>query len=152
MARVDAERERFVQGAAAATLNTKGWVTQQWEHFIQTLPESVPLPRLAELDRAFGFTASKNSEILCDWLVLSIRRQYRAADARLAEFLMEVGRRKFLKPIYSELAKTPAGLEKARSNLHQGPPPLSRGVDGDHRQDPEVDDVKDAQRGSVRPF
>jgi leukotriene-A4 hydrolase len=27
---------------------------------------------------------------------------------------MEVGRRKFLKPIYTELAKTPSGLERAR--------------------------------------
>ena len=115
MARVDAQRDRFVQGAAPSTLDTKGWVTQQWEHFIQGMPDSVPLERLAELDKAFGFTASRNSEILCDWLVLAIRRHYKAADGRLSEFLMEVGRRKFLKPIYSELAKTPEGLEKARA-------------------------------------
>ena len=73
------------------------------------------LARLTELDKTFGFTASKNSEILSDWLVLAIRRQYRPADKRLEAFLMEVGRRKFLKPIYTELAKTPEGLEKARS-------------------------------------
>jgi leukotriene-A4 hydrolase len=115
MARVDAQRDRFVQGAAAASLDTKGWVTQQWERFIQGLPDSVPLERLAELDKAFGFTASHNSEILCDWLVVAIRRHYKAADARLSQFLMDVGRRKFLKPIYTELAKTPEGLEKARA-------------------------------------
>jgi leukotriene-A4 hydrolase len=113
--RVDRERERFVAGTPAKTLDTKGWVTQQWQHFIESLPDSVPLARLGELDRAFGFTASHNSEILCDWLVVAIRRHYRAADARLSEFLMEVGRRKFLKPIYTELAKTPEGLEKARA-------------------------------------
>jgi hypothetical protein len=115
MARVDAQRDRFAQGAPAAALDTKGWVTQQWERFIQGLPDSVPLERLAELDKAFGFTASHNSEILCDWLVVAIRRHYKAADARLSQFLMDVGRRKFLKPIYTELAKTPEGLEKARA-------------------------------------
>jgi leukotriene-A4 hydrolase len=115
MAKVDAQRDRFVQGAAVTSLETKGWVTQQWERFIQGLPDSVALERLAELDKAFGFTASHNSEILCDWLVVAIRRHYKGADERLSQFLMEVGRRKFLKPIYTELAKTPEGLEKART-------------------------------------
>jgi len=122
MTQVDAQRDRFVKGAAAKDLDTKGWVTQQWQHFIEKLPDSVPMPRLGELDRTFGFTASKNSEILSDWLVLAIRRQYRPADARLTEFLMEVGRRKFLKPIYTELAKTPEGMEKARAIYRQARP------------------------------
>jgi len=115
LAKVDAQRDRFAQGAAAGSLDTTGWVTQQWERFIQGLPDTVSLQRLGELDRAFGFTASHNSEILCDWLVLATRRRYEAADGRLAEFLMEVGRRKFLKPIYTELAKTPEGLARARA-------------------------------------
>jgi leukotriene-A4 hydrolase len=115
MAKVDAQRDRFVQGAVAASLETKGWVTQQWQRFIQGLPDTVALPRLAELDSAFGFTASHNSEILCDWLVVAIRRHYTTADSRVSQFLMEVGRRKYLKPLYTELAKTPEGLERARS-------------------------------------
>jgi aminopeptidase N len=115
LARVDGQRDRFLQGAAAARLDTEGWVTQQWQRFIQGLPDTVSLARMAELDRAFGFTASHNSEILCDWLVVAIRRQYKGANARLSQFLMEVGRFKFLKPIYAELAKTPEGLQRARS-------------------------------------
>ena len=74
----------------------------------------MPLERLGELDRTFHFTASHNSEILCDWLVVAIRRHFEAADGRLSQFLMDVGRRKFLKPLYTELAKTPQGLERAR--------------------------------------
>jgi hypothetical protein len=31
----------------------------------------------------------------------------------LEEFLLSVGRRKFIKPLYQELAKTPAGKERA---------------------------------------
>jgi aminopeptidase N len=115
LAKVDAQRDLFVQGAAADGLDTKGWVTQQWQRFIQGLPNTVSVDRLAELDRAFGFTASHNSEILCDWLVVAIQRQYPPANDRLSQFLMEVGRRKYLKPIYTELAKNPAGLERARA-------------------------------------
>jgi hypothetical protein len=35
------------------------------------------------------------------------------ADKRLEEFLLTVGRRKFLKPLYEELAKTPEGRKRA---------------------------------------
>jgi leukotriene-A4 hydrolase len=115
LAKVDTQRDRFVRGAAAATLDTMGWVTQQWQRFIQGLPDTISLDRLAELDRAFGFTATHNSEILCDWLVVATRRHYTAADDRLSQFLMEVGRRKYLKPLYAELAKTPEGLARARA-------------------------------------
>jgi leukotriene-A4 hydrolase len=111
---VTGEVARWVAGTEPRALATHGWVTQQWQHFINTLPPEVPAARLAELDQAFGFTASGNSEILCDWLVQAIKRGYHAADARQAEFLMNVGRRKFLKPLYSELAKTPAGMARAR--------------------------------------
>jgi leukotriene-A4 hydrolase len=115
LAKADAQRDRFLRGAAAAGLDTREWVTQQWERFIQGLPDTISVERLAELDRAFGFTASHNSEILCDWLVVAIQRHYTATNGRLSEFLMEVGRRKYLKPLYTELAKTPEGLERARA-------------------------------------
>jgi leukotriene-A4 hydrolase len=115
LARVDAERQRFLEGAAAAKLDTKGWVTQQWQHFIKTLPADVALERMADLDGAFRFTASGNSEILSDWLLLAIKRRYTPADERLAEFLLTCGRRKFLKPLYTELARTEEGKKKARA-------------------------------------
>jgi leukotriene-A4 hydrolase len=115
LAQVDAQVARWAAGTAPRELETAGWVTQQWQHFINSLPPQVPAARLAELDQTFHFTASGNSEILCDWLVQAIKRDYRAADARLTEFLMNVGRRKFLKPLYGELAKTPAGMARARA-------------------------------------
>jgi hypothetical protein len=109
------ERDRFVAGATPEALDTKGWVTQEWQRFIQTMPDDLPVARLAELDRAFGFTRTRNSEVLCDWLVLAIRRQYHAVDARLEEFLMNVGRTKYVRRLYAELAKTPEGLARARA-------------------------------------
>jgi hypothetical protein len=69
--------------------------------------------RMADLDRAFHVTGSGNSEIAFQWLLMSIRNRYEAAYPRLEEFLMTIGRRKFIKPLYEELAKTPEGKERA---------------------------------------
>ena len=114
LADVDRALEAYARGVEPAKLETAGWVTQQWQHFLTNLPASVDAERMAQLDAAFAFTKSHNSEILGEWLRLSIERHYSGADARLEEFLMEVGRRKFLKPLYTELAKTDAGKVRAK--------------------------------------
>ena len=97
-----------------AGLGTEGWTTQHWLRFLRSIPEGIGPGRMAELDRAFGFTRSGNAEILCEWLKMSVRDGYRDADDALSEFLVKVGRRKFLKPLYEELAKTSEGKERAR--------------------------------------
>jgi leukotriene-A4 hydrolase len=70
---------------------------------------------MADLDRAFRFTDSGNAEILFEWLTMTIRNGYQPAYPRLERFLKEVGRRKYIRPLYQELAKTPAGKERARA-------------------------------------
>jgi leukotriene-A4 hydrolase len=110
--RVERELARFHAGARAAELDTTGWVTQQWQHFLANLG-AVDAARLADLDAAFGFTRIGNSEVLTAWLLHTIRAGYRPADEALASFLIGMGRRKFLRPLYAELAKTPAGRERA---------------------------------------
>jgi hypothetical protein len=68
---------------------------------------------MGELDRAFNLTRSGNSEIAFQWLMMSVQNKYEVANARLEEFLLSVGRRKFIRPLYQELAKTPEGRERA---------------------------------------
>ena len=62
----------------------------------------------------FGLTASKNSEILCQWFLAALPAGYSPVMRPLESFLVNVGRRKFLSPLYRELAKTPGGLKRAR--------------------------------------
>jgi leukotriene-A4 hydrolase len=109
----DAQAEAFVAGTAPATLDTAGWTTQQWLRFLRALPSGMTPEQMTALDEAFGFTRSGNSEILCQWLELSIAHGYAAADASLEAFLRDVGRRKFLKPLYTALVK--ADAERART-------------------------------------
>ncbi|TDJ67750.1 MAG: M1 family peptidase [Planctomycetota bacterium] len=115
IAAVDAEVARWQAGTSPAELATSSWVTQQWLHFLEHLPEDMSAERMAALDTEFAFTESSNSEILCVWLELGIRHGYTASDARLERFLMTVGRRKFLQPLYKELVQTEAGTARARA-------------------------------------
>ena len=97
-----------------AAIPARGWSTQEWLHFLTALPETLDGKKMAALDAAFHFTKTGNSEILDQWLLMAIRNHYGPADARLKSFLIEVGRRKYIKPLYQELAKTPEGKERAR--------------------------------------
>jgi leukotriene-A4 hydrolase len=125
LAKVDAQIQAFAQGTPAAQLQTQGWTTHHWLHLIRNLPEPLAPDKMAELDAAFRFSQSGNSEILNAWLLRAIRSGYEAANPALESFLASMGRRKFLKPLYTELAKTPAGAElalriyeKARASYH----------------------------------
>jgi hypothetical protein len=77
---------------------------------------------MVELDQAFHLTRSGNSEIAFQWLLMSIHNRYEPANQRLEEFLMTIGRRKFIKPLYEELAKTPEGKERALAIYRQARP------------------------------
>jgi aminopeptidase N len=89
------------------------WTTQERLQFLRRLPSPLPAERMRELDAAFGLTASGNAEITFQWLLIALRSGYAAVDRRLEEFLVAIGRRKFIKPLYEELVKTPSGRERA---------------------------------------
>jgi leukotriene-A4 hydrolase len=129
LAQVDRQIQAFAEGTPAAQLQTEGWTTHHWLHLLRNLPEPLALDRMADLDATFRFTQSGNSEILNAWFLRAIQSGYEPAWPALEQFLAGMGRRKFLRPLYTELAKTPAGAElalriyeKARGGYH----PVSR--------------------------
>jgi hypothetical protein len=113
LAAVDRELAALASGTSPGALATAGWTTQQWLRFLRGLPADSSPEALAGLDESFGFTRSGNSEILCQWLELSIRHGYAPAGPQLEQFLRDVGRRKFLKPLYTALQA--ADPERARA-------------------------------------
>jgi leukotriene A-4 hydrolase/aminopeptidase len=112
--KVEAQVKAYLAGKPAASLETKGWTSHHWQHFLRKLPAELKPRQMAELDSAYKFSETGNSEILNEWLLKAIGSKYEAAYPALERFLTSMGRRKFLKPLYTELAKTPAGLEMAR--------------------------------------
>ena len=122
---VDSFIARWKKGEQLNQENSKDWSTHEWLHFLKNLPDTLTQSEMKELDKFGGFTASGNSEITTQWLVKVIRHQYSPAYAKLEEFLINTGRRKFLVPLYTELLKTPDGRQraveiyrKARPNYH----------------------------------
>ena len=115
LAAVSKDANVFASGSVhATTIQTKNWSTQEWLEFLQALPP-LRAEQLAELDNAFHLTRTGNSEILDQWLQMAIRADYRPAYPRVESFLMEVGRQKFIKPLYTELMKSADGQKRAQA-------------------------------------
>lgn len=126
---VDEAAEAWLNGVPANELQTNDWTTHHYLHFIRELPWTMSKSQLNELDKTFGFTSTKNSEILHAWLLRAIQNNYKTAYDELENFLLGMGRRKFLRPLYSKLVETEEGkqyalklYEKARPLYH----PISR--------------------------
>ena len=87
-----------------------GWSPEDWQIFLQAMPRKLPEADCAWLDEKFKLSEQGNSEILCNWLVIAATSGYEPAYARCESFLGEVGRMKYLKPLYTALH----GNEKSR--------------------------------------
>lgn len=109
---------------ATAELAWNDWVYQERYRFLTRLPATVKTAQLAELNEAYDINSTGNNEVLFAWLQQAIRHDYEPAFSRAEQFLIEVGRRKFLTPLYREMKET--GKEemalniyrKARANYH----------------------------------
>ncbi|RPE14235.1 M1 family peptidase [Chitinophaga lutea] len=112
--KVDAERARFLSGTAPGELNTGGWTSHEWLHFLRKMPKPLSVAQMEQLDKTFRFTATGNSEVADLWFIMAVAAEYTSAYPNMEKFLSEVGRRKFLTPLYTEMMKTPKGQEMAK--------------------------------------
>ena len=103
--------DAFARVEAGWPADTRGWSTHEWLHFLRSQKD----PDMPRLEREFHLTESGNSEILHQWLLMAVQQNYEPAFRKIEQFLGSVGRRKFLKPIYTELMKTPEGQARARA-------------------------------------
>ena len=94
---------------------TKLWSTHEWLHYLRHLPKDICLERMIQLDRAFGFTQSGNSEIAAEWFLLAFQKGYEPAYENAKQFMIRTGRRKFIVPLYRELCRTEKGKALAQS-------------------------------------
>ncbi|MCK6601108.1 MAG: M1 family metallopeptidase [Bacteroidetes bacterium] len=112
---VDQEITRFRTGINPKELKTAGWATPEWLFFLRGLPPELDQDKMEKLDAEFHFSQSGNSEILAEWLGHSIDFGYQPAFPVLEQFLLTVGRRKYLRPLYQKMIETPGSKERAWS-------------------------------------
>jgi aminopeptidase N len=122
-ATVDSARIAWMgSGQLPAPQLTREWATQQWVRFIEGMPDTLTAEQRAQLDAAYHFTGTPNGEIAMRWYPLLIRSDVSAAHPEIREFLVRVGRRKLIMPVYEALAKTPEGLAFARQVFAEAEP------------------------------
>ena len=123
--RVDATLQGWVDSSvASADLPWDSWMYQERYRFLSNLPDDTKAARLAELDAAWGINDTGNNEVLFAWLEQSIRSHHEPSYDRLRSFLVKVGRRKFLTPLYKALVESDQKAlaldiyQEARGNYH----------------------------------
>jgi len=120
---VDTARTVWLQdGKLPAPQLTNAWSTQEWVHFVEGLPETLPQDRIKQLDDAYHFTGTANGEIAMRWYPLTVRSGYVQARPEIAKFLERVGRRKLIMPTYNALVATPDGLAFAKQVFAKAKP------------------------------
>lgn len=88
-------------------LKRENFIMQEWLGFIRQFDPSQLTPEdLRKLDNVIDFRGWGNAEIMEEWFGLGIQVGYTDIIPEMEAFLIKVGRRKFLSPLYSKLAKS----------------------------------------------
>ncbi|MEO8706041.1 MAG: leukotriene A4 hydrolase C-terminal domain-containing protein, partial [Kofleriaceae bacterium] len=118
-------------GAVPTAELAKTWSPLEWQLYLESVPRPAPAELCRTLADQFALTSSTNYEVLVSWLTLALASGYHAVVPRVREVLAEVGRMKYLRPLYLALARDeetrPVAHEmfaKLRSTYH----PIARQV------------------------
>ncbi len=116
-----ADLEEVQRLAAAWTGGTRpspeaiaGWTPIDTQIFLQGLPRLLSTEECDWLDSSLNLTGQGNYEILCEWLTIAAGSDYEPAFDRIRRLLTEIGRMKFLRPIYQALGGHPRTRRLAR--------------------------------------
>lgn len=130
--RVDSARSKWLEGLVTAKqITTDDWTVHQWLYFLNNMPENLAAEQMQALDAAFKLTKTSNNEIAHSWLKIAIRNDYQPAFDRLEDYLVGIGRRKLIVPLYAELMKTPGHAKFAKRVYEEARPgyhPLAQGT------------------------
>lgn len=102
-AEVDRAIAAYNQGGAPGAIPYADWSTAERLRFLNGLPRAMTREKLAALDSAFRLSQSGNAELLFAWLQLALANRYEPAVPAAERFLAQMGRRKFVSPLFETL-------------------------------------------------
>lgn len=109
------------------------WHGQEWELYLENLPKSVDPSQLAGLDARYRLAESMDYEVKVAFLQLAITSGCKQYFGEVEKILKQVGRMKYLRPLYTALVQGTREEEKmvakrifmeARDSYH----PIAQGV------------------------
>jgi hypothetical protein len=109
----------------------RGWNPIEWQLYIESLPRPLDLQMCQELDSRFHLSESHNYDVLAPWLERCIEAGYQPALRRVEHVLAEVGRMKYLRPLYRALAQRSDSRQLAVEyfeRFERGYHPIARGT------------------------
>ena len=121
----------FAGGKRPTPLQVRNWDSSELLVFLQHLSRELDRESLDWLEQSFGLTRRGNYEIVVEWLTIASGSDYEPVFDRVREVLTEVGRMKYLRPLYSALgrhARTQALARDIYAQAKEGYHSLSRRV------------------------
>jgi aminopeptidase N len=117
------------------------WSATEWALYIENYPRPAVHDALRQLDHQFQLTDSTNYDVLVPWLTLALKSGYLAVLPRVERVVAEVGRMKYLRPLYTALAADPqtraqgeALFARNRAGYHPIARQMVEGVQARYRQ------------------
>ncbi len=106
-----------------------GWTPAEWQLYLEQSVDRATPELCRALDEKYALTQSGNYEILVSWLELALRAGHAPAVARTEEVLAQVGRMKYLKPLYQALhVRSPERARALFARLRGGYHPIAQVV------------------------
>jgi aminopeptidase N len=104
-AEVDSAAKAFADDRTLEAAAWQGWSSAERQRFLRKLPRELAAADLARLDETLKLTGSGNNEELFLWLELGLENRYDPIIPATESFLANVGRRKFVAPLFEALMK-----------------------------------------------
>ena len=95
--------QAWTAGARPTAAQLQQWSPLEVLVFLQHLPRELDRVSLAWLDAQLHLTGRGNYEILVEWLTIAAGSDYEPVFDRIREVLTQVGRMKFLRPLFVAL-------------------------------------------------
>lgn len=101
LANLKASAEKLA--ATGALPDATRWSSTEWLAFLRTLPKDAKREHLEALDKQFHLTSTTNKVVAKSWFPIAIAADMRAAAPSIEDYLVVVGRRYLVMPVYGAL-------------------------------------------------
>ncbi|XP_010558779.1 PREDICTED: leukotriene A-4 hydrolase homolog [Tarenaya hassleriana] len=101
--------KEFKQGKMPEEDEVADWNGQEWELYLENLPKSCEPSQILALDKRYMLAESKDYEVKVSFLQLAISSKCREYYGQVEKTLKDVGRMKYLRPLYTALVQPTGG-------------------------------------------